>query len=221
MTASFLSRSPHARADRRSALPIADRDRCAALSCRAPASRSQPRLPAGSPGAFVSVVVSCECGGVCSCMGEYRSESRARPKCTDSNVGHRQNCRSIISVRSPSSYGRSRPQRFSPASPSATCAPPNDGSPVNSSLPASSLPPSSSRSQGENKPRRHSWSDPIRFFNNPDRPDIGKSERTCRNGCGIVKVTVHPGGSQRAWQEFYRNGERIEGKRTPECEGMI
>lgn len=51
-----------------------------------------------------------------------------------------------------------------------------------------------------------------------DRPDIGKTERECRNGCGIVKLTIHPGGSARAWQEFWRNGERIDCERTPACE---
>lgn len=67
------------------------------------------------------------------------------------------------------------------------------------------------------KPRRHSWSDPVRF-QKPDRPDIGKTERACGNGCGIVKVTQHPGGGDRAWQEFWRDGEKIEGKGTPPCE---
>lgn len=70
----------------------------------------------------------------------------------------------------------------------------------------------------DGRARRHAWNDPVRFMRE-DRPDIGKSERTCKNGCGIVKVTVHPGGTERAWQEFWRDGEKIDCVGTPPCEG--
>jgi hypothetical protein len=55
---------------------------------------------------------------------------------------------------------------------------------------------------------RHSWGEPERFLH--------KSERECRNGCGVIKVTRHEGGAH--WIEFWRDGERIPGKRTPICE---
>lgn len=54
---------------------------------------------------------------------------------------------------------------------------------------------------------RHSWGAPQRF--------PYKTERSCVNGCGIVKVTKHEG--VRPWIEFWRDGERIEGEGTPPC----
>jgi hypothetical protein len=66
--------------------------------------------------------------------------------------------------------------------------------------------------------KRHCWGAPQRF-NNPDRPDIGKSERVCTNpGCGIVRVTRHE--SNEHWTEFWKGEERIEGDHTPPCEGV-
>lgn len=56
---------------------------------------------------------------------------------------------------------------------------------------------------------RHKWSDPVRY--------PYKTERTCLNGCGIVRVTQHPD-MMTAWREFYRDGERIEGEGTPGCD---
>lgn len=60
---------------------------------------------------------------------------------------------------------------------------------------------------------RHSWHEPNRMAK--------KSERECRNGCGIIKVTLHPDGraGRRHQVEFYRNGEQIEGEGTPPCTG--
>lgn len=57
------------------------------------------------------------------------------------------------------------------------------------------------------KPGRHSWGEPLRF--------PYKTARSCIV-CGIVKVTRHEAGV-RPWLEFYRDGERIECERTPEC----
>lgn len=59
--------------------------------------------------------------------------------------------------------------------------------------------------------RRHSWGLPTRFAH--------KTERSCLNGCAIVKVTRHEGG--RHWVEFYRDLERIDaGGKTPPCEAV-
>jgi len=57
----------------------------------------------------------------------------------------------------------------------------------------------------------HRWSDPVRF--------PLKSERCCtRDGCPIVKVTRHEP-AERPWIEYWRDGERVAGERTPPCEG--
>lgn len=59
---------------------------------------------------------------------------------------------------------------------------------------------------------RHCWGEPVRFEH--------KTERECRNGCGIVKVTRHEneGGRDLHWAEFWRDGEQIQTIRTPPCE---
>lgn len=55
---------------------------------------------------------------------------------------------------------------------------------------------------------RHRWSDPVRFQY--------KSERTCLNGCGIVKVTHHESGEH--WVDYWRGMERLGTiGRTPPC----
>lgn len=55
---------------------------------------------------------------------------------------------------------------------------------------------------------RHRWSDPVRFQY--------KSERTCLNGCGIVKVTHHESGEH--WVDYWRGMERLGATgRTPAC----
>ena len=44
-----------------------------------------------------------------------------------------------------------------------------------------------------------------------------KTERECKNGCGIVKVIRHEG--QLHWMEFYCGLDRIECTGTPPCTG--
>lgn len=61
--------------------------------------------------------------------------------------------------------------------------------------------------------RKHRWGDAERFFH-AERPDISKTERTCVH-CGLVRVTRHE--SERHWVEFWRDGERVDNPRTPEC----
>lgn len=55
---------------------------------------------------------------------------------------------------------------------------------------------------------RHSWADKTSFAH--------KSERECKNGCGIVKVTRHE--DRAHWVEFWRGLEKIQCDRTPKCE---
>jgi len=57
--------------------------------------------------------------------------------------------------------------------------------------------------------QKHRWSEPVRFER--------KSERTCLNGCGIVKVTRHEGDLH--WAEFWRGLDKIDDVRTPPCTG--
>jgi hypothetical protein len=82
------------------------------------------------------------------------------------------------------------------------------------SLPENQTRQSDDRTAGQSvrspvvKQSRHKWSDPTRY--------LYKTERECRNGCGIVKVTQHPGFVQ-PWQEFYRDGELIATEATPPC----
>ena len=67
----------------------------------------------------------------------------------------------------------------------------------------------------ETNPRRHCWGLAQRFFHD-ERPDISKTERACVH-CGLVRVTRHESG--RHWIEFWRDGERVDCDRTPECGG--
>jgi hypothetical protein len=62
------------------------------------------------------------------------------------------------------------------------------------------------------KRERHSWGAPNRLAQ--------KTERECVRGCRTIKVTMHPDGREgRAhWIEFWRDGEKIEGRHTPVCE---
>lgn len=55
----------------------------------------------------------------------------------------------------------------------------------------------------------HRWSDPARFYD--------RTLRHCRNGCGVVKITVHPPHGF-PWTEFWRGTDRIETEGTPACE---
>lgn len=50
---------------------------------------------------------------------------------------------------------------------------------------------------------------------------INKTERECRHGCGIVKVTRHEfeGGREQHWIEYWRGLDRIDGSGTPACTG--
>ena len=62
----------------------------------------------------------------------------------------------------------------------------------------------------------HKWGPKMPF------PLANKSERTCeRPGCGVTKVRrhEHEGGKPVHWQEFWRDGERIECEGTPPCTG--
>ena len=60
---------------------------------------------------------------------------------------------------------------------------------------------------------RHRWAEPVRFDH--------KSERECRNNCGILKVTRHEseGGKDIHFIEFYRGLDKIECIGTPPCTG--
>lgn len=55
---------------------------------------------------------------------------------------------------------------------------------------------------------RHSWREPERF--------PFKSERECRNGCGVIKVTRHESGTH--WVEYWRDCECISKRHAPRCE---
>lgn len=59
----------------------------------------------------------------------------------------------------------------------------------------------------------HKWGQPVSF--------TFKTERSCiREGCTVVKVTVHQPG-EIPWPEFWKDGERVPGTRTPPCVGMV
>jgi len=59
---------------------------------------------------------------------------------------------------------------------------------------------------------RHRWGKPNRLAQ--------KTERECTRNCGTIKVTMHPDGREgrEHWVEFWKDGEKIEGKGTPVCE---
>jgi hypothetical protein len=58
---------------------------------------------------------------------------------------------------------------------------------------------------------KHRWSEPERFVN--------KTERSCLNACGIVKVTRHDT-VPFPTIEFWRNEERLDVSATPACEAV-
>lgn len=62
------------------------------------------------------------------------------------------------------------------------------------------------------KPQRHRWGEPNRM--------VHKTERECSRGCRTIKVTLHPFGREGRVHavEFWRDGEKCEGARTPVCE---
>lgn len=55
---------------------------------------------------------------------------------------------------------------------------------------------------------RHSWGEPER------RPH--RTDRVCKR-CGIIKITRHEPGVM-PWQEFERDGLKMDTARTPPCE---
>lgn len=57
---------------------------------------------------------------------------------------------------------------------------------------------------------RHTWGEKVRF------PPY-KSEQECLK-CDVVKVTRHEGFIH--WVEFWKDGERIQGSKTPVCVGV-
>lgn len=65
------------------------------------------------------------------------------------------------------------------------------------------------------KPLRHKWGDKVQF------PLAHKTERTCKNGCGITKVSRHEteGGHDVHWTEFWCGKEQIHCEGTPPCTG--
>ncbi len=69
------------------------------------------------------------------------------------------------------------------------------------------------RAPGPSHGLRHRWSAPVRFFN--ERGENSKTERACE-ACGLVKVTMHPPLGL-AWREWWKDCERIDCDRTPEC----
>jgi hypothetical protein len=56
---------------------------------------------------------------------------------------------------------------------------------------------------------RHRWGDKVVIT-------IHKSERECKNGCGIVKASRHEHNSH--WVEYWRGLEKISVDRAPTCE---
>lgn len=62
---------------------------------------------------------------------------------------------------------------------------------------------------------RHRWDKPLRTDH--------KTERECKNNCGIVKVTRHEseGGREKHWPEFWRGLDRVDvDGRSPACKAV-
>lgn len=58
---------------------------------------------------------------------------------------------------------------------------------------------------------KHAWESPV-------RNDPNNTFRTCRK-CGIVRITRHePDNFPPHWQEFERDGAKVNAKPTPACE---
>lgn len=60
--------------------------------------------------------------------------------------------------------------------------------------------------------QRHRWGEKQEF------PLAHKSERECRNGCGLVKVSRHEGNAH--WIEFWRGLDKVSAGKTPACESV-
>lgn len=59
---------------------------------------------------------------------------------------------------------------------------------------------------------KHKWADPVRY-------DHTTTFRSCKNGCGLVKVTRHePDNNPPHWIEWERDGHRFQNSKTPPCE---
>lgn len=63
--------------------------------------------------------------------------------------------------------------------------------------------------------KRHRWDEKVVF--------LLKTERSCKNGCGITMVTHHEceGGRDLYWTDFWRDGAKIECEGTPVCEAVM
>jgi hypothetical protein len=64
------------------------------------------------------------------------------------------------------------------------------------------------------KQQRHRWGPKQRF------PLARKSERECRNGCGIVEVSRRESEGDRDiyWTEYWRGLEKVSVGKVPICE---
>lgn len=66
--------------------------------------------------------------------------------------------------------------------------------------------------------RRHSWNFEHSIPACESADGNNRTEKTCVY-CRLVKVTVHPSDGSFPWREWRdRNGKRIWGQKTPECE---
>jgi hypothetical protein len=61
---------------------------------------------------------------------------------------------------------------------------------------------------------RHSWDEPV-------RPDINNTFRSCRK-CGLIRITRHePDNTPQHWVEFERDGQKIASAKTPACDPVM
>lgn len=68
---------------------------------------------------------------------------------------------------------------------------------------------------------RHKWGEPIRFAAEESPRNCEQTERACLNGCGTVRITVHPPQGL-PWVEW-RTSDPGQGQRrmaaSPPCRG--
>lgn len=58
---------------------------------------------------------------------------------------------------------------------------------------------------------KHRWNEPV-------RPDLNNTFRSCSK-CGLIKITRHePDNEPRHWIEFEMEGRKITATKTPICE---
>ena len=69
---------------------------------------------------------------------------------------------------------------------------------------------------------RHRWDDGQQFWTKDEIPYHYKTERTCTR-CDMTRVTCHEmkGAFEDHRVEFWRDGDQIEGKHTPPCDGRL